>query len=60
MKKLLYAMSSALPTILLVLGAAAVSVGVGLLCVPAGIITAGAAAMAGGVLLIKGGGESDG
>ena len=47
-----------LPTVLLVLGAAAVSVGVGWLCVPAGIITGGCFYMAAGWILIKGGGTS--
>ena len=46
------------PTVLLVLGAAAVSVGVGWLCVPAGIITGGCFSMAAGWILIKGGGTS--
>lgn len=45
-----------LPTVLLVLGAAAVSVGFGWLCVPAGIITGGCFSVAAGWLLIKGGG----
>lgn len=44
-----------LPTILLVLGAISVSCGIGLIYLPAGIIASGAAMMALGVLLIKGG-----
>lgn len=43
------------PTILLVLGAISVSCGIGLIYLPAGIIASGAAMMALGVLLIKGG-----
>ena len=50
MKKLLKQLGVTLPTVLLVLGAAAVS-----FCVPAGIITAGCFSMAAGWLLIKGG-----
>lgn len=59
MKKLLKTMSDMLPTALLVLGAVAVSCGVGLIYVPAGIITAGMAAIIAGVLLVKGGGDLD-
>ena len=55
MKKLLKQLNEALPTVLLVLGAAAVSCGVAWLCVPAGIITGGCFSMAAGWLLIKGG-----
>lgn len=46
-----------LPTGLLVLGAVAVSCGIGLIYIPAGIIATGVLMMALGVLLIKGGGE---
>lgn len=44
-----------LPTILLLLGAATAACGIGLIYLPAGVIAAGAAMMALGVLLIKGG-----
>lgn len=48
-----------LPTGLLLLGAATVSYGVGVIYPPAGIITAGLLAMTGGVLMIKGGGDGN-
>lgn len=57
MRKLLRMMSAMLPTILLVLGAAAVSCGVAMIYLPAGVIAAGTLAIIGGVLLIQGGGE---
>lgn len=44
-----------LPTILLILGAVTAACGIGLIYPPAGVIAAGAAMMALGVLLIKGG-----
>lgn len=44
-----------LPTILLLLGAVTAACGIGLIYLPAGVIAAGAAMMALGVLLIKGG-----
>ena len=46
-----------LPTMFLVLGAVAISFGIGLIYTPAGIIAAGGMLMGLGVLLIKGGGE---
>ena len=46
-----------LPTGLLVLGAVAVSCGIGLIYVPAGIIASGVLMIALGVLLILGGGD---
>lgn len=55
MKKLLKQLDEALPTVLLVAGAAAVSYGVAWFCIPAGIITGGCFCMAAGWLLIKGG-----
>ena len=54
MKKLLKQFEEALPTVLLALGAAAVSWGVGWICLPAGIITAGCFSMTAGWLLIRG------
>lgn len=57
MKRILKTMGNMLPTGLLVLGAVAVSCGVGLIYLPAGVIAAGALAIIGGVLLIRGGGE---
>lgn len=48
-----------LPTGLLVLGAVAVSAGIGLIYLPAGIISAGGLTMALGVLLIKGGSDGE-
>lgn len=50
-------LSALLPTGLLVLGAAAVSCGVGLIYVPAGVIAAGCLMIIFGVLLILGGGD---
>ncbi|MDO5765012.1 MAG: hypothetical protein Q4P84_04865 [Elusimicrobiales bacterium] len=47
-----------LPTSLLALGAVAVSVGVGMIYIPAGTIAAGVLMMLAGVLMIKGG-DSD-
>ncbi len=44
-----------LPALLLVLGVAAVAVGVGMLCLPAGVIAGGVLSMLGGVALIRGG-----
>lgn len=55
MKELLKKIDEALPTVLLAFGAAAVSSGVALFCIPAGIITGGCFSMAAGWLLIKGG-----
>ncbi|MBR2934900.1 MAG: hypothetical protein IKB79_04915 [Oscillospiraceae bacterium] len=54
MKKLLKTVNDLLPTGLLVLGAAAVSVGIGMFCLPAGVIAAGGMAVAGGVLMMLG------
>lgn len=63
MKKLLKALFSkiapALPTSLLVLGAAAVSCGVAMIYLPAGVIAGGAFAIIGGVLMIRGGDASE-
>lgn len=49
--------SPGLPSVLLALGAAAVTVGVAMLCLPAGIIAGGLLSMLGGVVLIRGGGH---
>lgn len=57
MKRVLKIVGDMLPTSLLVLGAVAVSCGIGMIYFPAGIIAAGALAIIGGVLLIRGGGE---
>lgn len=59
MKKLLKTAGDLLPTTLVVLGAVAVSVGIAMIYLPAGIIAAGILAAAGGVLLIQGGGEDN-
>lgn len=50
-------LSAMIPTILLVLGAIAVSCGVAMIYLPAGVIAAGGLAIIGGVLLIWGGNE---
>lgn len=59
MKRLLKTVGDMLPTGLLMLGAVAVSFGIGLIYFPAGIIAAGALSIIGGVLLIRGGGDED-
>ena len=51
MKKLLKILGDLLPTGMLVLGAVAVSCGIAMIYVPAGVISAGALAVIGGVLL---------
>lgn len=48
-----------LPTALVVLGSAAVSYGVALIYLPAGIISAGMLAVIGGVLMMLGGDENE-
>ena len=57
MKRLLKTLGDLLPTSLLVLGAIAVSGGIAMIYVPAGVIAAGVLAIIAGVLLIQGGGE---
>lgn len=57
MKRSLKIVGDMLPTSLLVLGAVAVSCGIGMIYLPAGIIAAGALSIIGGVLLIRGGGD---
>ncbi len=59
MKKLLEYVNKILPTVLLALGAIAVSVGVGMICRPAGVITAGVLCATGGVLMMMGRGVSN-
>ena len=58
MNRVLKFMTGALPTVLLVVGAAAVSAGVAMIWPPIGIITVGILTMVGGVLLILGNGGS--
>ena len=57
MEKLLKTLSAKLPTLLLVLGAVAVSCGIAMIYLPAGVIAAGTLAIVGGVLLIRGEGD---
>lgn len=57
MKLILKTAGDMLPTGLLVLGAVAVSCGIGLIFLPAGVIAAGVLMIIGGVLLIRGGGD---
>ncbi len=52
------ALNAMLPTILLVFGAVAVSGGVAMIYLPAGVISVGVLAIICGVLLIRGGGEA--
>lgn len=56
-KRLLKCAGDMLPTGLLVLGAVTVSCGIGMIFIPAGVISAGGLAIIGGVLLIRGGGD---
>lgn len=57
LKTLKKALSLAIPTVLIVGGAAAISVGVGLISLPAGIIAGGVLAVALGVLEALGGAD---
>lgn len=50
-------LNAILPTILLVMGAVAVSCGVAMIYLPAGVISSGILAIICGVLLIRGGGD---
>lgn len=54
MRKLPEYVNRYLPTVLIALGAVAVSMGVGMICRPAGVITAGVLAVAVGVLMMMG------
>ena len=54
MRKVAEQCKRCLPTVLMALGAIAVSVGVGMICRPAGVITAGVLAVVGGVLMMMG------
>lgn len=54
MRKLLESVNDALPTGLLVLGAAVVSAGIAMIWLPVGVIAAGGMTIAGGVLMIMG------
>lgn len=56
MKKLLKNLRANLPTVLMTLGAAVVSTGIGWVLPPAGVITGGCFLIAAGWLLIRGGG----
>lgn len=58
MKKLVKGLSSCMTEIVLLLGAAAVAVGTGMIFLPAGIIAGGVLAMAGAVLAVKGDGDA--
>lgn len=57
MKQLVNGFVTHLPEVTLLAGAAAVAVGVGMLCLPAGVITGGVLAMAGAVFSIWGAGD---
>lgn len=59
MKKLLKNLRANLPTVLMTLGAAAVSSGIGWVLPSAGIITGGCFLIAAGWLLIRGGGPHE-
>lgn len=54
MRKLLENVNDALPTGLLVLGAAVVSAGIAMIWLPVGVIAAGGMTIAGGVLMMMG------
>lgn len=51
------AIANSLPDLLMVAGAAAISCGAGVLHIAAGLITAGAFALAAGLLLARSGGQ---
>ncbi len=57
MRRLLEALAASVPTVLVILGAAAVAVGVGMIYLPAGVIAGGLLTAAAGVVLIRGGGD---
>ncbi len=57
MKRLWEALAAAAPTVLVVLGAAAMAVGIGMIYLPAGVIAGGALSVLAGVVLIRGGGD---
>lgn len=59
MRKLLKIAGDLLPTTLVVLGAVAVSVGISMIYLPAGIVAAGVLVAVGGVLMIKGGDKNE-
>ena len=59
MKRMWTALARHAAEVLLTVGAAAVSVGAGMVYLPAGLICAGALAIADAVLLCLGGGEED-
>lgn len=54
MKRMIYGLMRQLPTLVLLAGAAAITVGAGLIYIPAGFITGGGLAVAGAVLSIWG------
>lgn len=57
MKQLVNGFVTHMPEVILLAGAAAVAVGVGMLCLPAGVIAGGGLAMAGAVFSIWGAGD---
>ena len=56
MKKLLKGIRELIPTALLAAGAVLIAGGVGMICIPAGVITGGVLSVAAGCLMILGGG----
>ena len=54
-KRVAHGLLNLIPTLLIVLGAAAVSYGVAMIYLPAGIICAGILTVTGGVLMVRGG-----
>ena len=62
MKKLLNGIRELIPTALLAAGAAFIAYGVGMICIPAGVITGGVLSVAAGALMTLGsdsGGEDE-
>lgn len=57
LRKLAKALGTAMPTVLVLLGAAAVAVGVGMIYLPAGVIAGGVLSALAGYVLIRGGGD---
>lgn len=60
MRNMVKGLAGHLSELVLLAGAASVSVGAGLICLPAGLITGGVLAIAGAVLSLWGGAEDGG
>lgn len=58
MNRLWKTLATIMPTAIVVIGAVAVAVGIGMIYLPAGVIAGGALAMVAGVVLIRGGDDA--